>query len=62
MKTNKKEKITKLNANLSEEEHQIMRDLKDNYNINISQLLKNFLRAYHSEIIKSKRLNVNINI
>ena len=49
MKTNKKEKITKLNANLSEEEHQIMRDLKDNYNINISQLLKNFL----SKVLKS---------
>ncbi len=48
-----------LSVELSQNEYDIMQILKQKYSVNISQLMKNFLREYHKNVEKT---NVNFNI
>jgi hypothetical protein len=54
-----KNKRLMLSVELSQEEYDIMHVLREKYSVNISQLMKNFLREYHKNVIKT---NVNLNI
>lgn len=40
------------NTKINKEEHDILRDLKDNYAVNIAQAFKLFLREYYKKMKK----------
>ena len=51
----KKERYN-FNTKMSKEEHDMLRELKDNYAVNIAQAFKLFLREYYERM---KRFNGN---
>ena len=47
-----KDKRYNFNTKLTEEEHSILRELKDKYAVNISQAFKLFLQEYYAKMKK----------
>lgn len=53
MNTNQKQEKIGFYVKLTEEEYKIVRDLKDTFAINISQLFKNYIANIHKKLQKS---------
>ena len=49
-----KEEIYNFNTKMTKEEHEILRELKDKYAVNIAQAFKLFIKEYYD---KMKRFN-----
>ena len=47
-----KSELYNFNTKITKEEHDILRELKDKYAVNISQAFKLFIKEYHDKMVR----------